>query len=755
MTRGLSLLFVPFVAAACAAPVTPQIDPLEPLPRLGAYVPDGLDRSSRDLARGLLGDDDAGVEAALGRLASLDEARQEEGLPPSGLLPYALDARTATVEDSRIRRLADRALLERDDLEPALRERVEQASQDDPLDLAERRLRDLWITRFGRAANTMIESVGRAGVNATLLPFRLAQSVIGIALAEHLEDELTTPERQALAHWKRFVDEHPRAPEAARLLERIRETQLRWIQTQRDRAVSRARSALEARDPLRAAVHAERALRYAPEDADAVELLEAAEQQALAWRADRARAVTASVASVADPARQRALALALLDPADDRLARAAALAREIVEQGPATRFESEARYVLALAAGARGVEGELWDRFESLALEDVATSAMARHARTEWDDPGRNPYRAFGLAIEQARSERVRGTFFGPLKDGARDRELPRWLEYAVEAPIAVGVLAGLPARLLQAPFQETPFEVPAALARRTLERAPAGAHAAEVRAWLVEYESGRGNWVGALGLLEKAPGASPEEITRVRENAGTQAYNASLREKRRDVRIRLLMDAAQQFRGTEGGKQAGEAAAAAIQGLTSQNIRISRGYLEENPRVAGPEGLALRRELLDDDPTNGELHPDGVTLLGERVLEIALLDGRPSTPPQTRRKRISAERLKRLVAQLEEATLHTLRTDRDARVEHDADRDLYFERARLGAISRPDGRPHAESSYAFIGMRERYGLVRSRESILPVQLVLQGSFEDFGLGAFPRIRMPKATPDAFLYKDR
>jgi hypothetical protein len=44
---------------------------------------------------------------------------------------------------------------------------------------------------------------------------------------------------------------------------------------------------------------------------------------------------------------------------------------------------------------------------------------------------------------------------------------------------------------------------------------------------------------------------------------------------------------------------------------------------------------------------------------------------------------------------------------------------------------------------------------VRSRESILPVQLVLQGSFEDFGLGAFPRIRMPKATPDAFLYKDR
>jgi hypothetical protein len=48
--------------------------------------------------------------------------------------------------------------------------------------------------------------------------------------------------------------------------------------------------------------------------------------------------------------------------------------------------------------------------------------------------------------------------------------------------------------------------------------------------------------------------------------------------------------------------------------------------------------------------------------------------------------------------------------------------------------------------------MRERYGLVRGRESILPVDLVIQGSFPDLGLGAFPRIRMPKPSPDAILY---
>lgn len=49
--------------------------------------------------------------------------------------------------------------------------------------------------------------------------------------------------------------------------------------------------------------------------------------------------------------------------------------------------------------------------------------------------------------------------------------------------------------------------------------------------------------------------------------------------------------------------------------------------------------------------------------------------------------------------------------------------------------------------------MRERYGMVRGRESILPFELVLQGSLWDFSLGAFPRWREPRTTPDAFLYR--
>jgi hypothetical protein len=117
------------------------------------------------------------------------------------------------------------------------------------------------------------------------------------------------------------------------------------------------------------------------------------------------------------------------------------------------------------------------------------------------------------------------------------------------------------------------------------------------------------------------------------------------------------------------------------------------------------------------------------------------------------RREKVSPERLARFVAQLDETSERLARTDRDLRFEPDASRDLYFERARLGVAELPDARPQARSNYEYIGLRERYGIVRGRESILPAEIVLQGSFTDFSLGAFPRFRAPKPTPDQVLYR--
>jgi len=206
---------------------------------------------------------------------------------------------------------------------------------------------------------------------------------------------------------------------------------------------------------------------------------------------------------------------------------------------------------------------------------------------------------------------------------------------------------------------------------------------------------------------------------------------------------------------GTDAGREAGRRARREVEESTPQRVRISRGFLVENPKVAGTEGLGLRPELLDENPANGELHPEGVALLGGSVVEVNYLaaDGDPESPPRAERERLEPDAMARIVSVLEETSFRNSLLDADDALVADAERDAFFERLRLGLADEIDDRPEARSSYAYRGIRERYGMVRSRESILPFDLVLRGSLSDFSLGAFPRIREPRETPDSFLYR--
>jgi hypothetical protein len=143
------------------------------------------------------------------------------------------------------------------------------------------------------------------------------------------------------------------------------------------------------------------------------------------------------------------------------------------------------------------------------------------------------------------------------------------------------------------------------------------------------------------------------------------------------------------------------------------------------------------------------------VALLGGSIVEVNYLaaDGDPSSPPQAERERLGPEEMARVVSVLEETTFRNSLLEVDAPIVADADRDAFFERLRLGLADQIDARPEAGSSYASRGMRERSGMVRSRDSILPFDLVLRGSLSDLSLGAFPRFRPPRETPDAFLYR--
>jgi hypothetical protein len=720
---------------------------MEALPRLSAPLPDDADRAARDAAVALWRNDAAALARAAESLERIEAARAAERLAPTGLAAYARDAETALVPAGQARRAAQKLVLERDDVPRALATRLEQDVSDDPLALARKRLREDRVIRWGGAANQVSEGLGGSIASPLLIPVRLTQALVRVALNLHDEEALTPRERQALKHWKDFVETNPNAPEAAELIDRIEGAQARWIEMQVDRAVEQGEVALDQDEPILASFLAERALRYRSEDPDALSLSERATQAGRAWNEDRARTLTvASPVTPLDDASFR-LARALLDPGADLTA----AARGVLDSGAASAHSREvAELALALAAREAGREDESWQRLEQLAEHE---SPVGRHASAMLRDFDANPYRLFRLARSEKTKENARQVLFGPLAHGARDHNLPRAVEWLVEVPTLTSVVIGLPSRLLAFPYGRSEKRAAAALARRYLERMPDGAHAAEVREWLREYEAARGNSVGALALADATQDLDEDERAELREDAAKQMVAAAGRERTRVGRVHLLARTAELYPETEAAAGARETVRSELQRATPQHIRVSREYLVENPEVAGPSGFALQTALFDEDAANGELHADGVTLIGGRWIELAFVGAAGKEgAPETRRIEVSDEHLARITAALEESALRRTRVDRDATFPADAGRETFFERARLG-LADEALRAGGDSEFAFRGMRETYGIVRRRESILPVELVVQSGLEDFGFGAFPRIRMPAETPDQILYR--
>jgi hypothetical protein len=752
---GLALLATLFGAAACRTPAaTPLGRSLDPEARFAARVPDAADLAAAELAAAALAGSPDQTALALRRLQAIDTVLTASEEPPTGLVPVSHDLANATLAGSRDYRAATLALLERDDLDPALHERLDRAAADDPLALANQRILDARIIDFGRAFNTLVGALATSAWTLQAAPYRVSRALIEYAIALRQQDALPLQRRQALAHWKEFIERHPDAEEVAELQPRVEAAEARLRETRRDQALRVADQALEKQDVRSALVFADRALRIVPEDPGALERRDQAAARLLALRAEQRRSLEALDAPAgADPGLARPLAVALLLPSGQVEAEAA----ELSLRDPDGPLADEARYSLAIAHGEAGRETQMWDVLEELADESPAQVNMARHAAALARDPRRNPWAAFREARWRDRRNRSLWVLVGPFYAGPRERQLPQALEWALDAPTIAESVMSFPVRMLQLPWLPSlPSLAPVAVsARDYLARHPSGEHAPEVRDWLVEYEGDRGNWIGALAVAQTSPEADLSEIDRLRRLAGTQALDAASRERNRDLRIGMLRLIPERFPGTPAVEVADARLRAEVEHASAQSIRLSRGFLLENPRVAGPHGLGLAPGLLDGNASNGELHPEGVSLRGGRLLEVCTIapGGDETQAPQRAQETLSPAQLARLVSEVEEADLRNSLLDNDDDFAPDAQRDVFFERIRLGLSDDVDSRATATSEYAYLGMRERYGLVRARESILPFELVLKGSLSDLSLGAFPRIKEPRATPDAFLYK--
>ena len=785
IVRLLALVLALGTACQTTAPTSgfPLFGPMalsEPVPATE------LDHAVAQLAEAALAGSPEQLDAALARIEEIyddeeiEKARSEGRHAMEGLVPLAIDLRNSSLSDPVAYReaagelLASRSL----DPDPALQARLEQAVADDPLALASERTRDHWQILWASTFNTLVEPVGGSLMwGLAVAPFRLATRLTHYAAAMYSRPEMSLQERQALAHRQRYVLQHPDAPDAEAVRRRAEEGQENLDEMHAEHYIESAEASLDSRRYRLAELQANRALGIDPADEDASTLRSIARQRRDHVAELRERGVQAAEAAPADLALLPVLEALLTSSnlAQTSFARAAgaekagrrdrAKLEHLVDElrllqavDPNGKLADEVVYVLALAQYDLGFEDESWKKLRELGSEDPLDSNMQRHAQALLEDPWQNTYGNFARQQQRANSKAIGFRLFGGYSLGRLYPDLPVGLSFLIELPAVAQTLIMAPVRLIfglwDPPGQD--FDrAPAIVGYRYLTRSPEGQHTREVAAWLYGYETDRENWVAALRLHDLQSAPDPVERLELAERAASQQLAAAQRAGRRDWRGSILRGVVREFPDSDAGYAAGWQLREELDNLSAQRIRVTKSFLLENPNVAGPYGLALNQALLDDDVRNGELHSKGVTFLGGRVIEFALVadSGNEDDEPVARREEITPERLARAVAVLDETVLLNDQIDAGDAVTPDASRDHYLERARLGLVDDPDMRASAESNYVYESLRERYGMVRSRDSILPFDLVFRGSLFDLSLGAFPRWRQPRETPDAFLYR--
>jgi hypothetical protein len=745
--RLLGLAALAAATSACVGPVAvPEQASLAAGEHFAPIVPDEADHAAADLAASALVADPGGAADAVARIDRYDAEQEESGERKSGLAPAAQDLVNAAQRPGRAYLDASDELLSRGDVDPAMRERLAREATADPLARGNQHMIDAHVTTFAHAFNAVAEPIGKSIFTMTLAPVRLGASLAQYAIHLYRQDSMPLQRRQALAEWKDFLARYPDAPESPAVAKKAAKAEARWQDFQRERAVEAAERAEDDGRPAAARALAMRALRIDPDDGDAKKIRERAEKELAAQREAATRSVRFELPegeSLA-PEGTRELVLALLAPGGD----VAGVAAAVPEDSP---ISDEARFAEALVAAHARREQEAQQGLAEVADGD---GNMARHAQVALADPIRNPWMHFQAA---RRRDVVHTSLFvvaGPVRlPKPTPDSVALWV---LNLPRAVSSVASLPLRVIQLPWTPPPptARTTALQARRYLALHPQGEHTEEVREWLEDYEDDRGNHVAALRLAELREPAAPEDLEPLREEAAKQTLEVARKEERLDLRAGMLDGVVQRFPDTEAASEARDLLREELAKATPQRITIRRGFLLENPQVTGARGLGISPELLDGNFRNGELHPDGVALVGGRQIELAFLaaSGDEDDPPERRSVQVPEAQFARVVASLEETSFRNSLLDADDPVVPDAKRDVAFERARLGLADRVDPRPKARAEYTYKGMRERYGVVRGREPWLPFDLVLQGSLADLSLGAFPRWREPKKSPDAALY---
>jgi len=752
---GLFIGLALSVGACASRPPPPGDDLLLPLTAPAPWLPEPSDLVAARAAAAALADDLPALKEAVARLNTISDSHKGEDLDP-----LAANLVHSTLRDPRAYRAASEELTRGWATDPALDARLEQSINDDLLALAWRRRRDTWETYWARTFNAVSQPLGQAVFNGFIFaPLQISTSVAHYLASFSNDEPLPATDRQALVLRKEYLARNPAAENSEYVRTQVAGGDEKLAETMSERRLRAAKRAEAAGRYRAAGLEARRALFWGPSP-QADEIL----ARSKAKTAEYFRLFQQSLeAAPLAPGRKYgpeslALASALLrasssnEPLDPELVEA--LERRSREQGDRG---GEAAYIFAMIQYEGGAEDASWKTLGALARQDPAHNDMVRHATHLLRDPAQNPYRAYKDMRASKRDEEIRWRLLGQYATKTRYPNLPRPAAIVLESPGIASALATSPIRMIFGRWQKSPDfqQLSAVLGYRYLGLHPQGQHAEEVMQWLFGYEEARGNFVGALRIADFLPRISNEKRAELAESASAQQLGNAEGIRRPDRRIQVLRHTSMEYPDNEAGKVAGHRVRSELEHASAQKITVTRDFLVENPRVSGTGGLGINPILINGEIIDGELHPAGVTLLGGLRVRFDMVgeDGDKEAPPKPVYKQISSKRMAQLAAMLDETTRRNELIDPDDSLGPDADRDQFLERAMLGLVDRPDKRPTAQSTYVYQSMRERFGLVRGRESILPFDLVFQGSLSDFSLGAFPRWRPPKETPDVFLYR--
>lgn len=748
-----------FVVAASAAtlacsgvrpPSPAEVTPISVARAPRAALPDDMERAAGRLAALVYANATDTAATVLSAMQEEEETRRRRGEPPTGLLDNARHLYGAAAGSGEIHYWLAEQLLEEASLDPALRKRLEREREGHPLRLAEQRLAEERRYRYGSLFNRTVAPLSRLLLRAPLDPIGATHATLSSYAAWKRFPTASPRERQALRAYEDYLAANPDAPERSAIEARIHELRRKRSRHLHEKTVAAARKALEAGSAEMALAHLDRADRLHAPDARTRALRERANASLQEQRRQRDVALSA----------RDVVGLPLVASAETQLA---ALARDVLVAPLGEVAERANAWRQARGEDRLSDEMELLASFGALgaddedgwiaALEALVRSGggnMARHAAALVSSPDANPYARYREASSQTRRASTRW-----VAQGAPRRPsgvFPRPVDAILSIPRRVVGLATSPLRLLR--YSRTRVASSQGVidaGERYLARRPRGAHADEVRAELEDLYTRSGRWMQALEHHQQRRPPDPERIAMYRERIAEGLLAAAKHPERYrhriDVRIALLRAIELDYADTRALAPARALLVEILRTEAPQRIRISREYLREHPELWAPGALGLRAELLDAERGNGEIAEEGITLLGGTSVEIALEDREPV------RERIPEEAFARFAALLEESRYQRLATDDREGVEPDPQRDRFLEEARLGIADARDPRPTARSTAVYLGTHEKHGFVRRRESILPVEFVVQGDFEGLGFSAFPRILLPRETPDAVLYE--